>query len=136
MTTISKTPRRRPIVFRTPEEEARLQALRNLIPKDIIELIISFVNYNPTFLSIKDIVHKPYLYYKQVGYYHQQFSQQFSQCKSDLVWSFELVGERIQSEYEGKEDSNYYVTDDFPYDSQQYHYNYYNIFQEKILKVV
>lgn len=44
-TAMISTPRQRPIVFRTPEEkEQRLQELRNRIPKDIVNLIISFVN--------------------------------------------------------------------------------------------
>ena len=140
MTTIktSKTPRRRPIVFRTPEEkEQRLQELRNIIPKDIVNLIISFVNYNPTFQALKDIIHGPYPYYKQVGYYHMVAIPQW---KAEIATYFEAVGDTIQTPYKPRIGS-FNVTD-YKYgtstapDESYYTYNHYKIIQEKMLKVI
>jgi len=113
-TSMTSKTRRRPIVFRTPEEkEARLQALRNRIPEVIVTLIISFVNFNPTFQAFKDELHTNHFpWYKQVGYYYKD-----SWLKSILSMDFQYVGRFLQGR-EGKDSKCY------------------EVIQEKMLKVI
>ena len=75
-------------------EEKRLQALRNMIPKEIVKLIISFVNYRPTFQAIYNKIH---IHYPFTGYYKYYFNFDPFYYKGDFVRAFEWIGNTVQN---------------------------------------
>ena len=88
---------RRPKVFYTPEEkEQRMQAIRNRVPKDIVELIISFVSFSDTYRQIQNVVDRLYTpdYTIQRGFYQMDMTYRW---RCDFVVAFEELGERIQN---------------------------------------
>jgi hypothetical protein len=78
----------------TSKKEKRIQALRNKVPKEIVKLIISFVNYNPTFQAIYNKIHTHYPF---TNYYKYYFCFEPYRFKPSFSQLFELVGNSVQS---------------------------------------
>jgi len=78
-------------------KKERIQELRNRVPKEIVKLIISFVNYNPTFQAIYNKIHTHYPF---TNYYKYYFNFDPHYYKPSFVQLFELVGTAVQYDNE------------------------------------
>jgi len=78
-------------------KKERIQALRNKVPKEIVKLIISFVNYNPTFQAIYNKVHTHYPF---TNYYKYYFCFDPYRFKPSFSVFFERIGNTVQCDSE------------------------------------